>query len=553
MPRNTAARAPTDPVLSAVTLHGSLLNDALLSWRRRNDGATCRTSLPELLSALAEDTVRDFPALRPHQRHPWHAFLTQVSAIALHHAGRATPWTEAESWRDALLTLTPDDPDGAAWYLISPPDRPALMQPPVPEGSIGNWKNRLDAPDELDMLVTSKNHDLKVARMRRGGLEDWLFALVSLQTQEGFLGAGNYGISRMNGGFASRPAVGAVPAGGWGRRWQRDVSLLLEQRSRIATSQGLKLTGGIALVWLSAWDGQTSLPFASLDPHYIEICRRVRLVQHIDGSIHAACTGSKTPRIAAKQRNGMTGDAWTPIDTMAAKALTITDKGYDYKLATELMLGAKYNRTLAQQLMEDDGDEGIVFLMQGVTRGRGKTEGYHERRIPISRRIRQALRQSATDQLAKLAEERIHSISEVRKILWSALCILLENGELDGKPADGTSKKANTFAAPFERHEDGRFFTDLVEEIESDQPQAVREHWLLSLADRAEAVLKAAFHAGPRSGIQRYRAQSSALNRFHGSLRRSQNAKLPELARLLRERSQASSVFVQEEDAHEPG
>jgi CRISPR system Cascade subunit CasA len=409
------------------------------------------------------------------------------------------------------------------------------MQSPVPDGQVKDWKNRLTAPDELDMLVTSKNHDLKAARMQRGTPEDWLFALISLQTQEGFLGAGNYGISRMNGGFASRPAVGAVPTGGWGRRWQRDLRLLIDNRADIAAAQGLAATGGLALVWLPAWDGLTSLAFAALDPFYIEVCRRVRLIS-VHGVIHAVCTGSDVARIYAKDRSGMTGDPWTPIDTAAAKALTITKGGYDYKLATELMLGGIYQKSITQQLLDGDGDEGVVFLLQGVARGKGKTEGYHERRIPISRRIRLALRQKSTDKLALLAGERIHAIGEVRKVLWNALCVLLENGVLDGKAKDGTSKKANVFATPFERHEDSRFFVDLIEEIESDQPGATREQWLLDLADRAEAILKAAFDAGPRSGIQRYRAQSAALGRFHGGLR-SPKFGVPMLTRLLRERS----------------
>jgi CRISPR system Cascade subunit CasA len=368
-----------------------------------------------------------------------------------------------------------------------------------------------------------------------------------LQTQEGFLGAGNYGVSRMNGGFASRPAVGAVPTGGWGRRWRHDIRLMIDNRAQMAGAHGLAVSGGLALVWLPAWDGQTSLTFTALDPFYIEVCRRVRLVVD-DGVIRALCIGTKAPRIAAKERNGMTGDPWTPVDTAAAKALTITDKGYDYKLATELMLGEKYQKTLVQQLLDDDGDEGVVFLLQGVTRGQGKTEGYHERRIPISRRIRLALRQKSTDKLAQLANDRIHAIGEVRKVLWNALCVLLENGVQDGKPKDGTKDKANRFAAPFERQEDSRFFVDLIEEIESDQAQSVREQWLLDLAERAEKLLKAAFDAGPRSGIQRYRAQSAALGRFHGSLRK-QDAKLPELSRLLRERS----IPIPTEVVHEPG
>ena len=80
------------------------------------------------------------------------------------------------------------------------------------------------AADALDMLVTSKNHDLKAARIHHAHADDWLFALISLQTQEGFLGSGNYGVSRMNGGFASRPGVGVAMVGAWGQRWQSDIT-----------------------------------------------------------------------------------------------------------------------------------------------------------------------------------------------------------------------------------------------------------------------------------------------------------------------------------------
>lgn len=40
-------------------------------------------SLPEVYAALMRDDVVAFPALRPHQRHAWHAFLVQLGAMAL--------------------------------------------------------------------------------------------------------------------------------------------------------------------------------------------------------------------------------------------------------------------------------------------------------------------------------------------------------------------------------------------------------------------------------------------------------------------------------------
>lgn len=281
-----------------------LLHEPLIGWRDTH-GEMHQSNLPEVLAALAANQLRDFPRLRPHQRHPWHAFLVQLAAIALHHAGQTQPWLSAADWREALMALTPDESDGAPWCLVTPPGRPALLQAPVPGENPASWNNLLHAADALDMLVTSKNHDVKAARARHAHADDWLFALLSLQTQEGFLGAGNYGISRMNGGFASRPGVGVAAVGAWGQRWQTDIASLLAQRERIATNYGLAHEGGHALLWLLPWSGTEVLALENLDPLYIEICRRVRLAAPKDASRHtllAARWRASPPRTAMASR-----------------------------------------------------------------------------------------------------------------------------------------------------------------------------------------------------------------------------------------------------------
>ncbi len=423
-----------------------------------------------------------------------------------------------------------------------PQDNRAFMQPPVIGEKLDGWKNRIAAPDELDMLITSKNHDLKAARMANNAPDDWMMALVSLQTQEGVLGAGKYGISRMNGGFASRPALGAVPNGHWGRRWQRDIGLLLENRRDTVERYGLK-DDGIGLVWLVPWDGAKGLAFSALDPFYIEICRRIRLTL-LGERIIARATGSKVARIAAKQLNGQTGDPWAPIDVSAAKALTITARGFDYKLVTELLYGSgKYQHCVAQTLTPDDGTQGIVILAQRVTRGQGKTEGYHERRIPISPKVRRLLMERKTDQLAAVAGKRVQAIARMRSTLWSALAALFDNGAGEDRFSDGAKDKANTFAKPFEAGEDHRFFAELNAEIEAADPDAAYLRWLLGMVERAESTLRFAFDAGPRSGEQRYRARAAALSRLHGTLR-GEKSPLPALRDHYRERN------LQKETAH---
>lgn len=521
----------------AQELQFSLLTEPIISYRRASDGQTVKASLPDLFVALAADEVRDYPALRPHQRHPWHAFLVQLAAIALHKAERTAVFETAQEWRDALLALTPDDPDGAAWCLVSPPDRPALLQAAVVGGSISEWKSEAYAADEIDMLVTSKNHDLKGSRARRAQPEDWLFALLSLQTQEGFLGAGNYGISRMNGGFASKPGVGVAAVGLPGSRWVQDIAALLARRDRTVEAHGFQDEGGLALVWLSPWDGLVSLSFVKLDPFYIEICRRIRL-RSVDGKIMSVGTGSKAARIAAKELNGLTGDAWTPIDVEGGKALTITSSGFNCKLVSELMFGGKYQPPTAHNLDHPVSSGSLIFVAQGIARGQGKTEGYHERHVPISPKVRGLLITNQKAQLERISGQRITAIGDVRGLLRYALVVLFESGDVKdirqaSKAHEATVRK---FSAPFEGAEDARFFSDLNEEIDADDPSAQRLQWLLGLVERAEAILKNAFDAGPRSGIQKYRAQSAALSRFHGGLR-SDKFPIPDLVNYYRQKN----------------
>lgn len=518
----------------APELQFSLLTEPLIRYRRAGDGSTIAASLPQLFVALVADEVRDYPALRPHQRHPWHAFLVQLAAIALHKAERMVAFETADEWGDALLALTPDDPDGAAWCLVSPPDRPALLQAAVVGGNIVDWKSRAFAADEIDMLVTSKNHDVKGSRARRSQPEDWLFALLSLQTQEGFLGAGNYGISRMNGGFASKPGVGVAAVGLHGARWARDVAALLAQRERTVEERGLQGEAGLALVWLVPWDGLGSLSFSCLDPFYIEICRRIRL-QTAGEAIISIGTGSNAARIAAKALNGLTGDAWTPIDVEGGKALTISSNGFNYKLVSELMFGGKFQAPVAHNLTQSTNGNSLVLIAQGISRGKGKTEGYHERRVPISPKVRGLLMTSQKAPLARLSTQRIAIIGEVRKLLWVALAVLFASGK-SGDSSDGNKAKASKFSDPFEIAEDARFFDDLNEEIEAEDPAEQRLQWMLGLVGRAEAILKIAFDAGPRNGVQKYRAQSAALSRFHGGLR-SDKSPLPELANYYRQQT----------------
>jgi CRISPR system Cascade subunit CasA len=489
-------------------------------------------TLPGVLAALMRDAVVSFPALRAHQRHAWHSFLALLAANALHRAGvAAPPETEAE-WCALLRGLTPDYEDDAPWCLVSPPTRPALLQPPIPDGGLVALKNVVLTPDGLDMLVTSKNHDLKQALMMAAQPDDWLFALVTLQTMEGFLGAGNYGISRMNGGFANRAALGIAPPDGPGAHVRRDVKRLLELRDRSAGAGGYVAEGGLALVWLEGWDGTTSLRRDALDPWYIEICRRVRLSLGEDGLI-AHVGGSKVARIVPID-GGITGDPWSPVVTEKdgrTKSLTVDARGFGYRRMVDFMFGTGgITLSVLQTPVASDDFEGLQLVARALVRGQGKTEGYHERRVPISRRVRRLFAERATDEAADTATRRIRLAGEMQEhVLKPALLTLFQNGpeKIDFRDKD-TERKAEIFLKRFDSVVDISFFEDLWREIEHEDPAArdrERAAWVKSLLTRAAAQLRDAEGAASRASHRGFRARVRAADRLWGAARHNDHLK----------------------------
>lgn len=492
------------------------------------DGTAATMTLPGVLARLMRDDVAAFPALRAHQRHAWHSFLVLLSANALHRAGRAHPPDSEAEWCVLLRGLTPDHADDAPWCLMAPPDRPALLQPAIPSGVLAELKNVIATPDALDMLVTAKNHDLKQAVMVAARPDDWLFALLTLQTMEGFLGAGNYGISRMNGGFANRAALGIAPPGGPGAHVRRDVIRLLALRGALPGATGYAAEGGLALVWLASWDGTTSLRQDALDEWYIEICRRVRLTLH-DGVLGARVVGSKAERILPID-GGVTGDPWSPIVIEkggAAKSLTVNAQGFGYRRMVEFMFSdGNVKPSALQTEASTDAPQGLELVARALVRGQGKTEGYHERRVPLSKRgPRRGPGQGVfIDLRAAAARERVRLAGEMQdRVLKPALLALFQNGpdKIDFRDKD-SNHKAEGFLHQFDTLVDQSFFDDLWRETDEDEPEArhlARTDWVVQMRRHAESVLHGAETAAARSSRRKYRAIVRAADRLSAGAR----------------------------------
>ncbi len=506
-----------------------LLTDPLI----RTDlvsGERVPLSLPEVYEAMMADDVTGFPALRPHQRHAWHAFLAQLGAVGVYHMTREGPPRGAAHWHHLLEELTPDWPKGISWRLIvDDPKLPAFMQCPAPDG-LASYRKELVAADDLDLLVTSKNHDVKSSMAVAGEVDDWIFSLVSIQTMGGFGGAGNYGVARMNGGFSSRPALGLAPAnGGPGAHLQHDIGRLLEHRNRLLRSyddeEYFDPDRGLALLWREPWDGTSSLTLSELDPHFIEVCRRVRLVWR-DGRILARTATSKKPRIASKHARGNVGDHWTPVVRADGKALSISRVGFRYDRLAELVLDeAKYQPPPA---MAVDGAAGSSWRLvaRGIAAGQGKTAGYHERAdIVLRRKVARSLMGvgAARERLGELSRKQLAEIQAVARALRLAIAIAASGGSDASALGASDREKAYPYLRRFDATVDVHFFRALQDRFEAadEDRAAARREFVRLLVSRAKSLLGEAVETVPCARIQRYRGRTRATSAFWGSLWRS--------------------------------
>lgn len=502
----------------------NLLTDSLLRTRL-SDGTVEALSLPELYEVMAADRVDAFPALRPHQRHAWHAFLAQLGAIALHRAGRDTPPESAKEWCSLLCGLTPEFDDDEPWRLIvEDPAQPAFMQCPAPKG-LRDHRRRVVTPDDLDILVTAKNHDLKQTVAIEATPEDWTFALIDLQTMAGFFGAGNYGIARMNGGYSTRPCVGLAPAeGGLGAHLFHDMKAMFAGRSKLlgAYRDYFQTDDGAALLWLLPWDGSGSLDLRALDPYFIEICRRVRLRREGD-SVIGLTAGSKGPRISAKAANGNVGDFWTPVSTKDGKALSLSLASLRYDRLVKLLFDNDFQHPPAMKV-QAAGEARWRLVARGVAGGQGKTEGYHERNdIAFAPETTSALfRKEQRERLARLASEQMDEIREVNDALRSGIATAASGG----KPAGELTKANRAHSVPYSRRLDAaadeRFFPELERRFSATgeaERRKARTVFARAMIDSAERLLDEALKTVPCAAIHRHRAQARAESAFQGRLR----------------------------------
>ncbi len=161
-----------------------LLEDPLISIRTA--AGERQVCLPELLAQLATGEVEEYMAVRAHQADPWHVFLVQIAASVVARRPAVSLPADPRYWREGLLELAAGK--ACAWHLVVEDfAQPAFLQHPL-SGQAEfdrDFRPKAVAPDELDVLVTAKDHDVKMARAAGESLQAWLYALLTCQTFSG--------------------------------------------------------------------------------------------------------------------------------------------------------------------------------------------------------------------------------------------------------------------------------------------------------------------------------------------------------------------------------
>lgn len=467
-------------------------------------------SLPGLLAALARDKVRSFPAMRPHQRPAVHMFLVQLAVLAMRGDDGPLPEDEA-GWQRRFLTMTDGDP--SPWALVGPADRPAFLQPAEVAGL--KW-TEVPTPDALDMVITSKNHDLKAQVAVAAAPEDWVFALISLQTMEGFGGRNNYGVARMNGGSSSRPLLGLAPMrpegvdpSAW---WRRDVEAL-----RLSPPEAPGTAGGPALLWTLSWPEGAQLSLTELDPLCIEVCRRVRLVSH-EGRIVARRATSAAARIEAKAFKGATGDPWGPVHLAEGKGLTLGPRWFDYRLLTELLWGNDKGAVWARpHLGQPHGAETgpMLLVAEAFARGNSRTDGFMSRIVPVP-----SVQDGWTKEAGEISQQQIGEIARFDRALRDGLALLAAHGNRENVGPDQYALTREARAA-FEAEADVLFFPALWARVAADETghDGPMVAFLQELFARSRAIFRAGMQSMPCPSALRPKAEVLAEIAFSRSLR----------------------------------
>lgn len=225
-------------------------------------------------------------------------------------------------------------------------------------------------------------------------------------------------------------------------------------------------------------------------------------------------TSTQVARVCApKELTGNVGDPWTPIGKASrnlGKSLTLPSTGFTYQRVAELLLSNDWVAPPTQRIHPDDTGD-LHWYGRTLVRGQGKTEGWHEREVPIPSTLGKRFAVTAErERLAKIAIDMVELAKVMRlDVLKPALRSLWEDSE--GRITDALIR--------LEQRIDEAFFPHLWEHPDH------TDAWRSVLADTARTILDADIAIIPPNA-DRWRRISAAQARFGFLLRSKDHPKV---------------------------
>lgn len=542
----------------------SLLDEPTFRIRTRI-GRSEKLTLPELLAAYSADRVDHLVSLRPHQEAMFHSFMVSLAFMAMELAGEANEGTglstDTARWRDLLSGLTSDFPDDKPWQLlVDDITKPAFMQCPCDAAEVAQYTGLSSSPQELDVLVASKSHDVKPGKLGGFGVEQlelWVYALVSLHGDAAYMGAGNYGSIRKNGGYATRPHFRLAFERGVGAEFSRDLRALFERRDTL-TEEAAKagvgtglLSASSRLLWLRNWSASApAVQLKDAHPMCLEVARRVRLVGG-GGVVVAKTAASKAARVATGPTLGVVGDPWVPLvrDAKGDKAYNPQTQtgGFGYRrLAPVLFDREAFTLPLLARPTKSEMSKGGTMVAHALGRAQGGTDGYLSREVHFPpAAMRRTVDEAA--QLALRSQAYLQAASDMQgKVLRSALIQFVDGSDAPDWKSPDIARTVRPWEVAFDAKVDEVFFEDLLGSVAAERGD---DEALLDWARRLQSLAQELFERAVDSLPTRDRSHAFARARAQGFLRGAMAKRFPGLKAVDRNTSTNPQTVPDEEDA----
>lgn len=496
----------------------------LFSKRRKDEQ---KVNLPQLMYWLCQKDSINLPKLSEINRSAFISFVSYLMALCVLELGHtsseiSTPehleTISEDDWRKALRSLVGIHADTAFDLIVADTTKPAFLQPAtdLPLQRQDQKDTPILTPDDLTVLVTSKNWIVKRSKSDATDLEQWLYAIIMIQMSADYLGSW-FNTIKMTTGEASRVYVHIVKDLTMNTLVVSNVGCLLRQQDEITKSIGFSVAkDSHKLLWLIQRNKATQISLKDCHAFFIDCPRTYRFEKASNGVVAVLGVSNKAGQIRIpllfeelKTARGVVGDVNTPIKKITRKgkgkseqetyfeALVMNERGFHARLLLDILENQKIKSPMITDFMSrSDGFESGFLYCSALAGGKGKTHGFHTRVLALNNQFVNRWSEDDekdTNRLHMITHRYLKNASDFfENLVNKPIKLVLQNsGRGESFPINkffGTDKKGRIIGEGellwYERKIDSIFFDYLTRRFACDTIESeldVDTHWFNTL------------------------------------------------------------------------